>query len=142
MNEYPRATRLLSMGRVAVIVSALAGCARTPAASTPIRYGDLGRSASLDVRGPFVVEFQAGDRVPVHFDFSGEDFELAPAHPEMELVAKHRCFVRFSAEGVRSSLDPRTFDGKPRTPGTFRFGLKVVRGQPAAVDVAIVTPRR
>ena len=89
-----------------------------------------------------MVEFQAGDRIPVDFEFTGEDFELSPAHPKLTLLAKQHCFVRFSAEGVRSSLEPGNFDHKPKTPGSFRFGLKVLRGQPAKLDVAIATPRR
>jgi len=144
MNEHPRVARLGSLGSVVVILLATAGCAGTPAPTTPIRFADLGsgRLESLDLRPPFVVEFQAGDRLPVDFDFTGEDFELSPAHPPMTLIAKQHCFVRFSAEGIRASLDPRNFGDKPKTPGTFRFGLKVLRGEPPKLDVAIATPRR
>jgi len=143
MNEHPRVARLGSLGSVVVILLATAGCAGTPAPTTPIRFADLGsgRLESLDLRPPFVVEFQAGDRLPVDFDFTGEDFELSPAHPPMTLIAKQHCFVRFSADGIRSSLDPRNFD-KPKTPGTFRIGLNARRGEPAKLDVIIATPRR
>jgi hypothetical protein len=55
--------------------------------------------------------------------------------------AKQHCFVLFSADGIRASLDPYNFD-KPKTRGTFRFGLKVLRGEPAALDVGIAAPRR
>ena len=140
MNEHLRVAHL---GALAVILLATAGCAGA-VAPTPIRFADLGSGhlKSLDFRVPFVVEFQAGDSLPVDFDFSSEDFELSPARPTMTLVAKQHCFVRFSAEGIRSSLDPRNFDQKPKTPGTFRFGLKVLRGEPPKLDVAIATPRR
>jgi hypothetical protein len=50
--------------------------------------------------------------------------------------------VRFSTDGVRSSLDPRNCEQKPKTPGSFHFGLKVLRGEPAKLDVGIATPRR
>lgn len=143
MNEYPGVARLLSVGHMAVILFAGAGCAGSQAATPPIRYADLGHAGqALDLRGPFVIQFEAGERLPVNFDFSSEDFELTPAHPNLELVAKHRCFVRFSSEGVRASLDPTKFGDKPKTPGSFRFGLNVRRGEQAKIDVAIATPRR
>src|SRR6187549_1225171 len=143
MSEYLRLAHLGSLGRVVVILLATAGCAGTSAAPTPIRYADIGsgRLPSLDMRAPFVIEFQAGDSLPVNFELTGEDFELSPAHPTMTLVAKQHCFVRFSADGIRSSLDPRNFD-KPKTPGTFRIGLNARRGEPAKLDVIIATPRR
>jgi hypothetical protein len=139
MNRYLRLARRGSLISV-VLLLATAGCAGTAATPTPIRYADLGHSP-FDFRVPFVVEFQAGDQLPVDFDFKGEDFELTPAHPTMTLIAKQHCFVRFSGDGIRSSLDPHNFD-KPKTPGSFHFGLKVVRGEPAKLDVGIAAPRR
>ena len=129
------------LGRAVLIALASAGCAGTAATPTPIRFADLGHSM-IDLRAPFVIEFQQGDQVPVDFEFTGEDFELAPARPVMTFIAKHHCFVRFSGDGIRASLDPKNFDQKPTTPGSFRFGLKVLRGQPAKLDVGIATPRR
>ena len=142
MNGYLRWVHGGSLGQLVVLLLATAGCAGTAATPTPIRFADLGHSASLDLRVPFVVEFQAGEQLPVDFDFAGEDFELSPAHPTMTLIAKRHCFARFSSEGVRVSLDPRNFDQKPKTPGSFHFGLKVLRGEPAKLDVGIATPRR
>ena len=142
MNGCLRWAHLAVLGPVGVLLFVTAGCARAAATPTPIRYADLGHSPSLDLRAPFVVEFQAGDQVPVDFDFAAEDFELSPAHPTMTLIAKQHCFVRFSADGIRSSLDPRNFEQKPRTPGSFRIGLKVLRGEPGKLDVGIATPRR
>jgi hypothetical protein len=123
-----------------VLLFAAAGCA-SAVPPTPIRYADLGHSP-IDLRVPFVVEFQAGDQLPVDFDFTSQDFELSPAHPTMTLIAKQHCYVRFSTDGVRSSLDPRDFEQKSKAPGSFRFGLKVLRGEPAKLDVGIATPRR
>jgi hypothetical protein len=142
MNGCLRLAHWGWLGYVVVLLFGTVGCAGTAATPTPIRFADLGHSPSFNFRVPFVVEFQAGDQVPVDFDFSGEDFELSPAHPTMMLIAKQHCFVRFSADGVRSSLDPRNFEQKPKTPGSFRFGLKVLRGEPAKLDVGIATPRR
>jgi hypothetical protein len=140
MNSYLRGAHL---GRAMVMLLATAGCAQAPA-SPPVRYADIGsgRLKALDLRLPFVIEFQAGDRLPVDFEFSSEDFELEPARPAMTLVAKQHCYVRFGADGVRVSLDPTNFPDKGGKPGSFRFGLKAVRGEPAKLDVGIATPQR
>jgi len=136
-----RVLRLAHGGALGLLLTT-AGCAGTAVSPTPIRFSDLGHSGALDLRAPFVIEFQPGDQVPVDFEFTGEDFELSPSHPTMTLIAKQHCFVRFSADGIRSSLDPGNFDQKPRAPGSFHFGLKVLRGEPAKLDVGIATPRR
>jgi len=138
-----RLAQLGSLGHVLLLLLATAGCAQTAVPAAPVRLTDLGsgRLKSFELRVPFVVEFQAGDQLPVDFDFSSEDFELKPARPAMTLVAKQHCFVLFSAEGIRTSLDPRNFP-KGKTPGSFHLGLHVERGEPAKLDVGIATPRR
>jgi hypothetical protein len=122
---------------------ALCACAHAPEAHR-VRYAELGsvKAGNWDGQGALVVEFQAGDRIPVDFEFSAEDFELAPAKPSLELLAKQHCFVRFSKEGVRTSLDGTDFDRKPRQPGSFRFGLVARPGEQPHLDVALSTPRR
>jgi hypothetical protein len=146
MKSYLRLARLRglkSLGPVVVLLLASAGCAQTSVATTPMRYAELGHGkAPPDLRVPFVVEFQAGERLPIDFEFKSDDFELEPARPTMALVAKQHCYVRFSTDGVRVSLDPQNFPDKGKTPGSFRFGLRVVRGEPAKLDVGIATPRR
>lgn len=109
-----------------------------------MRYADIGQGGLGGFNGeaPLVVEFQEGDRVPVVFDFSGEDFRLEPQRPPLELIAKRHIFVRFAMDGVRTSLDGVEFDRKPRVPGSFRFGLRAVKGEPTRFEIAIVAPKR
>lgn len=118
-------------------------CAATP---TPfrVRYADAshGGSQGYDGKRPLVVELAAGDRIPVNLQIDTEDVDLVPAHPPLELVAKHHCFVRFWSDGVRASLDPEHFEEKPRIPGRFRVGLTAEHGEATHLDVVIVTPRR
>ena len=86
--------------------------------------------------------FQPGDRLPVNFEFTGEDFEMQPQHPPLELVAKRHGFVRIGANGIRTSPDADHFDSKPSQPGSFRVGFGAVQGKPAKLDVVITAPRR
>lgn len=122
---------------------AVQGCTSAPP-PTRVRFADLQRGAlaSYTGRSPLIVEFQAGDRVPVDLSFTGEDFELVRAGTSLELVAKQHCFVRFDENGIRTSRDGRDFDRKPSQPGSFRVGLRSERGQPTELEVTIVGPKR
>lgn len=111
-------------------------------AAPHVRFADFGKGAlkSYDGSRPLMVEFQAGERVPVNLQVSGEGFELAAPHPALEMVVTEHCFVRVDSDGFRISRDGQHFD-KPRTPGTVRFGFWSGPGQPGRLDVIIAGPR-
>ena len=119
------------------------GCAHSVAPKR-VRYADINSGALQGYTGaePLIIEYQPGDRLPVNFEFIGEDFELQPQHPPLELVAKRHGFVRIAANGIRTSPDPGHFDNKPSQPGSFRVGFGAVQGKPAKLDVVIAAPRR
>jgi hypothetical protein len=107
-----------------------------------VRFADFGKGALKNYDGsrPLIVEFQAGERVPVNLQVSGEGFELAPQHPALEIVVTEHCFVRVDSDGFRISRDGQHFD-KPRTPGGFRVGFWSRPGQPGKLDVIVAGPR-
>jgi hypothetical protein len=119
------------------------GCAHA-VAPRHVRYADINSGALQGYTGaePLIIEFQPGDRLPVNFEFTGEDFEMQPQHPPLELVAKRHGFVRIGANGIRTSPDADHFDSKPSQPGCFRVGFGAVQGKPAKLDVVITAPRR
>jgi hypothetical protein len=119
------------------------GCAHAVAPKR-VRYADINNGALQGYTGaePLIIEFQPGDRLPVNFEFTGEDFELQPQHPPLELVAKRHGFVRIGTNGIRTSPDPDHFDSKPSQPGSFRVGFGAAPGKPAKLDVVIAAPRR
>ena len=121
----------------------LLGCASSPEPFR-VRYAEIGSGALKDFTGaaPLVVEFEKGDRLPVHFSFTSGDFELDPKVPKFELVAKQHCFVRFDGDGIRVSQNGEHFDEKPRVPGSFQVGLGAQLGQPSRLNVIIVAPQR
>jgi hypothetical protein len=84
----------------------LPACAATPAAYR-VRFADVAHGAAVgyDDQRALVIELQPGERIPVNLQFDGEDFDLVPAHPSLEFVAKHHCFVRIWRDGIRASLD-------------------------------------
>jgi hypothetical protein len=133
-----------AFGGAVLAASFTLGCAHTQPAAFRVRYGDLAHGAMLSYTGsePLIVEFQAGDRLPVRLDFNSEDFELVPQHPPFEVVAKQHCFVRFGSDGIHTSLDPAHFPKTPSRPGMFHIGLNAQRGQQTALEISIVAPRR
>ncbi len=132
--------------RAGLLVGA-ACCALGCAASPPpyvVRYADVGHGGLSAYQGDraLVVEFQAGDRLPVDLQFDGEDFVLERKDAELTLVARQHCFVRFGEGGIRVSLDGKTFDQKPRVPGSFMIGLHATRTEAPSLQVHVKGPRR
>jgi hypothetical protein len=136
------ARRLKSGGCLAIVLLGVSGCA-SPA---PFRahYADIGRGALANYRGtgPLIVEFAPGDRVPVELDIESQDFDLVPAQPPLELVAKRRVFVRFGGDGVRASSDGVNFDEKPVEPGKFSVGFHATKTSPTTLQVRVTAPKR
>jgi hypothetical protein len=120
----------------------LCGCASSPA---PLRvsYGELAHpSAGNHFDRPLVIEFNAGDRLPVELGFAGQFFALSPARPALELVAKRHCFVRVDGSGFRAGFDGKDFDLRPEQPGKFFAGLSITAEHGAKLVVKVETPRR
>lgn len=106
-----------------------------------LRFGDAASTgASIDWSRPVVLEFQAGDRLPVRISLADQLFELTPGAPQLQLVAKRRGFVRIEPGRVTSSLTGDDFDLTTLAPGTFRFGISVTR-QGSWLELAMTTPR-
>jgi hypothetical protein len=133
---------MIKLCRTLVLSTLLMACGAA-APAQHVRFADLakGGAGGLDWRTPIVLEFEAGDRLPIHVAFSDQLFELSPASPPLELVAKRHGFVRIEGTGITTSLSGDDFETKPLAPGTFRLGLAVTR-QGTFVDLAATTPRK
>jgi hypothetical protein len=131
------AARALTMMCVGGMVSACAGA--QPAQH--LKFSEASHTGGqLDFTRPFVLEFEPGDRLPIHLEFTDQLFELQPAKPDLVLVAKRHGFVLIDGAHVVSSLRGDDFDVKPEEPGRFRFGLAITR-QGSWIDAAVTTPR-
>jgi hypothetical protein len=119
----------------------MGGCGAGPAPQH-LRLADAHTQGSrIDWTRPLVLEINPGDRLPVRIAFSDQLFELNPAAPKLELVAKRRGFIRIDAGRITSSLNGDDFEKSPLAPGQFRFGLAITR-QGSSIEVAVTTPRR
>ena len=125
-------------------VFGLGACAATMPPARTYRYADLVRRPEVGKHAfdqPLVLEFQAGDRLPVHMDFADGNFALEPAAFELALVAQRHCFVRIDQHGIHASTDGRGFYDKPAEPGSFFLGFQH-RPTGPSLEVRIRTPRR
>ena len=131
MTVVPAVTAMLLM---------VGGCAaKLPAQH--VRFADATKSgAQIDWTRPMVLEFQAGDRLPLRVAFDDQIFGLSPAAPPIELVAKRHGFVRIEGARITGSLTGDDFDTSPLEPGKFRFGLSITR-EGSWLELVVATPR-
>lgn len=118
----------------------LVSCVAAPPAQH-VRFADVvDRGFRVDWTRPIVLEFQPGDRLPVHLALSDRLFDLSPGAPQLELVAKRRGFVRIEPGRVSTSLTGDDFHTEPLAPGSFNFGISITR-QGTWLALAVTTPR-
>jgi len=103
--------------------------ANAPAPWPPIREGQ-----------PLIIDFKAGDRIPVSIQADGEVVETTPSPSTIWLTAKRDFSVRIRGAEIKTSLDGVHFDEKPAVPGHFQLGLEATRESGAKVVVRITTP--
>ncbi len=116
------------------------GCAAHAPEPLRVRYAEIARGPSARAGQSVVVEFAPGDRLPVALHFTDDAFDLSPATPPLELVAKRHCFVMMGPNRLKTSLDGKDFEQKPKAPGRFRVGLELTRERQQLV-VDVTTPK-
>jgi|SRR6185369_10506009 len=89
---------------------------------------------------PLIIDFKAGDRIPVSIQADGEVVETTPSPSTIWLTAKRDFSLRIRGAEIKTSLDGVHFDDKPAVPGHFQFGLEATRESGAKVVVRITTP--
>ena len=87
-----------------------------------------------------IVEFKAGERIPVSIQVDGEILETTPSPSTIWLTVKRDFAVRINGAEIKTSLDGQHFDEKPRVPGHFQFGLQATRDGGAQVVAHVTTP--
>jgi hypothetical protein len=139
LDHFRRHGFLASLSPLALL--SLAACAHS---QDPVRVSlaQIGNGGLTRWTGkaPLIVEFQAGDHLPIHMELSSEDFVLEPSTPPLELVARRHCFVRFDGHDIRTSSDGQSFD-EPKQPGSFRIGLNAAPGVPPRFDIIVHAAR-
>jgi hypothetical protein len=124
----------------ACLLSGGLGCA--PAGMAPLRVaaGDVAAWPPLAPGQPLIVDFKAGQRIPVRIQVDGEIIETTPSPSIIWLTAKRDFSVRVRGSEIKTSLDGVHFDEKPAVPGSFQFGLHATRQDGVQVVVNVTTP--
>jgi hypothetical protein len=125
-----------------LLLTPVFGCAHSAVvAPFHVRAGAPPGTARPLPNQPIVVDFRAGDRIPVVIRVDGEVVETTPNPSTVWLSAKRDFSVRIRGSEVKTSLDGVSFDDKPAVPGHFQFGFELtLQGGPKVV-VAITTPQ-
>jgi hypothetical protein len=114
------------------------GCAARPEPRF-VKASELGTGGPLAPGQALVVEFQAGDTIPLRFALQGPFVESPKDLPPIPLRVVRHFFLRIDSDGLRSSVDGKTFDWHPVQPGSFQIGLGASKDGPEAT-ISIRTP--
>ena len=125
---------------LAALAGALASC--SPSSLSPLRVRASGPAPwpALREGQPLIVDFKAGDRIPVSIQVDGEVIQTTPNPSTVWLTAKRDFSVRIRGSEIKTSLDGVHFDEKPAVPGHFQFGIRATREEGTQVVVQITTP--
>jgi hypothetical protein len=86
-----------------------------PGAAASIKDFDLHKQS-------LIIELREGEVVPLDVILEGDYFATAPG-ASVPVTVKRTCFIRVDDRGIRISADGQDFDGNPRVPGSFQFGI-------------------
>jgi len=116
------------------------GCAHTTL--PPLRVNASAKAPWPPIREgqALIIDFKAGDRIPVLIQVDGEIIETNPSPTTVWLTAKRDFSVRIQGPKIKTSLDGVHFDQKPEVPGHFHLGLEATREGGAKVVIGVTTP--
>ena len=125
---------------VLLALVAAAGCA--PSAISPLRVQASEPSAFARWRPgqPLVIDYKAGERIPVSIQVDGEIMTTTPNPSYVWLTVKRDFSVRIRGAEIKTSLDGIHFDDKPAVPGHFQFGVQATPGTGIQVALHVTTP--
>lgn len=121
-----------------MMVGLIAGCASGPAPLV-VRASELKNASALAPGQPIVIEFQAGEEIPLELTMDGPLVQSQKPETPIRLKVVRRFFMRIDEDGVTTSLDGKTF-GDNVAPGSFRFGVGATKEKGVVATFAVRTP--
>jgi len=132
--------RSVSLILLAALAGSSVGCAHNSIAPLRVSANSPASWPPLRVGQPLIIDFKAGDRIPMSIQVDGEIIESTPNPSTVWFTAKRDFSVRIRGAEIKTSLDGVHFDEKPAEPGHFQFGLEAKRESGAKVVVRVTTP--
>jgi hypothetical protein len=136
--EMPFA-RLMVLSALTALLS-VTGCAHASVTPLRVRASDSRHWGSAALGHPLIVDFKAGERIPVSIQIDGEILATTPSPSVIWLTVQRDFSVRIQGTDIKTSLDGVHFDDKPDVPGHFQFGLQATRDADLQVVVHLTTP--
>lgn len=131
--------RAIPLACLVFVTCALCACAHS-VAPLRVRAADSSHWPPLAQNQPLIIDFKAGERIPVTISVDGEIIQTTPNPSTIWLTAKRDFSVRVQGTEIKTSLDGSHFDDKPALPGRFQLGIQAKRDTGAQVIVNVVTP--
>ena len=117
----------------------LIGCANTPEPRI-VDADDLGKIGQLQPNQALVIVFEPGDHIPLDLSVGGPLIETPADREPIKLQVKRKFFLRIDGDGLKTSLDGKTF-GKVESPGSFSIGVGANKnGTRAHISITTPTP--
>lgn len=123
-----------------LVLATASACAHTEVAPLRLRAGDFRPSTRTAPGQAIILDFKAGDRVPVTIQVGGEVVETTPSPSVVWLTAKRDFSLRIRGGELKTSLDGVHFDEKPAAPGRFQVALQATPEGGPKLAVSITTP--
>ncbi len=119
----------------------LMGCgAQLPARH--IKSADLAALKDVVSEQPLVIEFEAGEIIPLTFSLSGPFVQSQEQAPPIPLRVTRHFFLRIDKEGLTSSVDGVNFNEKPAIAGRLQVGVGATKdGVKATISIVTPTPK-
>jgi hypothetical protein len=117
----------------------LTACATTPEPRI-VDADDIGKLGPLEPNQALVIVFEPGDSIPLDLSVGGPLVETPPSSEPIKLQVKRKFFLRIDGDGMKTSLDGKTF-GEVERPGSFSIGVGANnKGTRAHISITTPTP--
>lgn len=125
---------------LSLLAASATGCAHSSIA--PLRVSGSAKTPwpALREGQPLIIDFKAGDRIPISIQVDGEVVETTPSPTVVWLTAKRDFSLRIRGAELKTSLDGVHFEEKPAVPGHFQMGVSATREEGVKGVVHVTTP--
>ncbi|NUO52027.1 MAG: hypothetical protein HOV80_24515 [Polyangiaceae bacterium] len=128
-----------SLTTLLLSTAVLSGCAATPEPRI-VDADDVGKLGPLEPNQALVIVFEPGDSIPLDLSVGGPLVATPADSQPIKLQVKRKFFLRIDGDGMKTSLDGKTF-GKVDKPGSFSIGVGAnQKGTRAQISITTPTP--
>ncbi|NUO48268.1 MAG: hypothetical protein HOV80_05355 [Polyangiaceae bacterium] len=130
---------MIRSSAILCFAAVVTGCASAPEPRI-VDADDIGKLGSLEPNQALVIVFEPGDHIPLELSVGGPLVATPAGAEPIKLEVKRKFFLRIDGDGIKTSLDGKTF-GKVDRPGSFSIGIGAnQKGTRAHISITTPTP--